>query len=173
LKEVIKEIRASNPERTLVVGPASWNNVEALPLLELPADDPYLIVTFHYYSPFLFTHQGAEWVPTSEAWLGIEWQGSEQEEKAVRRDLDKALMWAEEHKRPLFLGEFGAYSRADMASRVRWTRYVAREAEERSMSWAYWEFAAGFGVYDRGQRDWNEALLRTLIPVEDKPGSGE
>jgi endoglucanase len=32
------------------------------------------------------------------------------------------------------------------------------------MSWAYWEFGAGFGVYDREQNRWNDALLRALVP---------
>ena len=26
-----------------------------------PFDDPNIIYTFHYYDPFIFTHQGATW----------------------------------------------------------------------------------------------------------------
>ena len=46
------------------------------------------------------------------------------------RDLDKAIAWAVKHRRPIYLGEFGAYSKADMESRARWTRFVADEALE-------------------------------------------
>ena len=43
-----------------MVGPTSWNSLADLPLLRLPAD-ANLLVTFHYYEPFQFTHQGATW----------------------------------------------------------------------------------------------------------------
>jgi endoglucanase len=164
LKEAIDTIRETNPNRTIVVGPADWNAISALDRLELPAEDRRLIVTVHYYQPFRFTHQGAEWVSGSEAWLGTTWQGTSSEEKAVARDLDQAARWAEANNRPIYVGEFGAYSKADMESRALWTGYVARQAEERGMSWAYWEFCAGFGVYDRSKREWNEQILEALIP---------
>ena len=64
----------------------------------------------------------------------------------------------------LLLGEFGAYNKADLASRTRWTAFVARSAEERAISWAYWEFGAGFGVYDRSRNAWHEEILRALVP---------
>jgi endoglucanase len=65
---------------------------------------------------------------------------------------------------PLWLGEFGAYSKADLQSRVNWTSFVRQEAEARGISWAYWEFGAGFGIYDREAREWREELLQALIP---------
>ncbi|MCD6289334.1 MAG: glycoside hydrolase family 5 protein [Anaerolineae bacterium] len=166
LVDALQIVRESNPDRWVVIGPVRWNSVSALPGLKLPQDDRHLIVTVHYYSPFHFTHQGAEWVPGSGAWLGTTWKGTPAERSAVERDLDKAATWARSHGCPLFLGEFGAYSKADMDSRVRWTRFVARQAEARDMSWAYWEFCAGFGIYDRGRGGWNRALLEALIPSE-------
>jgi endoglucanase len=62
------------------------------------------------------------------------------------------------------MGEFGAYGKADMQSRVSWTTFMREEAEKRGISWSYWEFGAGFGVYDRGAGAWNEELLWALIP---------
>lgn len=52
------------------------------------------------------------------------------------------------HRRPVFLGEFGVYSRADEATRIAWTTAVRREAEARGFSWAYWELASSFGVLE-------------------------
>jgi len=166
-------VRETNPTREVIIGPTNWNNVDALPRLKLPADDRRLIVTVHYYNPFQFTHQGAEWVQGSDRWLGTQWRGSATEEQAVTRDLERAAAWAATHDRPLYLGEFGAYSKADMASRVRWTSFVARQAESLGMSWAYWEFCAGFGVYDPARRAWNEPLLRALIPLAQAPQGTE
>jgi endoglucanase len=163
--EVLPVIRATNPARNIVIGPADWNGMRALDDLVLPANDRHIIVTFHYYNPFQFTHQGAEWVTGSESWLGTEW-GSNAEEQSVQYDFDLIKRWAIDNQRPIFLGEFGAYSKADMASRVRWTSFVAREAEARGFSWGYWEFCSGFGVYDLTTSQWNEQLVQALIPSQ-------
>jgi endoglucanase len=48
----------------------------------------------------------------------------------------------------MFVGEFGAFSAADMPSRARWTRFVSEESRQLGMSRAYWEFGSGFGAYD-------------------------
>ena len=59
--EAIKEIRRTNPRRTIFVGPGKWNQAGELPNLRLPDNDQNLIVTVHCYDPFNFTHQGATW----------------------------------------------------------------------------------------------------------------
>lgn len=165
LAEALPLIRKSNPTRAIVVGPAQWNNISQLKNLELPAEDKNLIVTFHYYSPFKFTHQGASWTgEKSKAWLGTQWTGSEQEKQAITTHFNEARQWATAHDRPLYLGEFGAYSKADIASRARWTSFVRSEAERRKISWAYWEFCAGFGIYDRDSKKWKTELLNSLLP---------
>jgi endoglucanase len=169
LKEALTAIRETNPTRTVVVGPANWNSVDALGSLELPEDDRHLIVTFHYYEPFQFTHQGAEWVEGADAWLGTTWEGTEAQKRAIVADLDRAAEWGRAQSRPVYLGEFGAYSKADMDSRARWTAFVARTAEERGISWAYWEFCSGFGVFDPTRGAWNEPLLEALVPPGSAP----
>ncbi|WP_152051895.1 glycoside hydrolase family 5 protein [Tautonia marina] len=165
LVEALGVIRASNPDRIVIVGPASWNNFRALETLQLPEDDRRLIVTFHYYDPFPFTHQGAEWVENSDPWLGTSWNGSNTERAEVTSAFDQVATWATEHHRPIVLGEFGAYSKADLASRARWTAFIARQAERRGFSWAYWEFGSGFGAFDPQQGRWRPELLRALVPT--------
>jgi endoglucanase len=164
LQEAIEIIRETNPNRFIIVGPTSWNNISDLEYLILPSNDKKIIVTFHYYSPFHFTHQGAEWVESSNQWLGTNWTGTEFETEAIKSDLDAAAQWADEQNRTLLLGEFGAYSKADFESRVRWTDFIAREAEKRNISWSYWEFCSGFGIYNKGKNQWRTELLEALIP---------
>jgi endoglucanase len=164
LQEAIATIRQTNPGRILIVGPANWYNLGSLSSLKLPADDNNLIVAFHYYNPFQFTHQGAEWVGGSDAWLGTRWSGTPAERQAIQRDFSTAASWGAAQNLPLNVGEFGAYSRADMQSRAFWTEFVARTAEANGMSWHYWEFIAGFGVYNGTAKDWNYPLLYALIP---------
>jgi endoglucanase len=67
----------------------------------------------------------------------------------------------------VLLSEFGAYEKADMASRTRWTSFVARTAESRGMAWAYWEFASTFGAYDPTADAYRPDLLNALLPMTD------
>jgi aryl-phospho-beta-D-glucosidase BglC (GH1 family) len=287
LARALDVIRQSNPTRPVIAGPVGWNNINRLPELQLP-DDANLIVTVHFYEPFQFTHQGAEWVgsppPVGTTWddahLSLAWDNwswdtrvnfvtapdgrpalevsydagwaglylhsgapakgyttlrlatdrtvaleiecgdhtinadsapnwqpttvdisscgditdlklknrspqpqppyllgelsligldSELALLASARDalsaqLSQAKRWADSHGYPLFVGEFGAYSKADLDSRVRWTTAVRELSEALGFSWAYWEFAAGFGIYDPQAETWREPLLRALIP---------
>jgi endoglucanase len=167
IPKLLDVVRASNPKRTVIVGPAQWNGLGGLDKLRLPEKDRDLIVTFHYYSPFKFTHQGAEWVKESKAWKGTTWAGTAKETEELSKDFAKAAAWAKKNDRPLFLGEFGSYHVADMESRARWTRAVAREAEKHGFSWTYWEFGAGFGAYDPKTKAWHEPLLKALL--DQKP----
>jgi endoglucanase len=163
---LLATVRATNPRRPVIVGPGHWNNYRSLDSLQLPDDDRWLIATFHYYEPFQFTHQGASWARGSDAWKGRTWTGTPEQTKALQEDFATAAAWGEKNRRPLYLGEFGAYEVADMDSRAAWTTAVAREAERHKFSWAYWEFGAGFGAYDRQAGRWREPLLRALVPPE-------
>jgi endoglucanase len=161
--DAIEVVRRSNPKRTIVVGPGNWNNVDALIMLALPENDRNLIVTFHFYQPFEFTHQGAEWVINPGA-VGTKWTGTEAEKSLLEIDFDLAYAWGQKYRRPIYLGEFGAYSKGDMESRHVWTDFIARTAEAKGFSWAYWEFCSGFGAYDPASGQWNEPILSALIP---------
>lgn len=163
LAEAIAVVRESNPYRTIMVGPGDWNSLAALPRLVLPESERNLIVTFHYYNPFQFTHQGASWVNGSDAWLGTTW-GSRSEQLAMQNELEQARLWGVTNNRPIFMGEFGAFERAELGYRKLWTEAAARQAENRGFSWAYWEFGSGFGLYNLTKNEWNTALLKALIP---------
>src|SRR5689334_22578342 len=165
LAQSLAIVRETNPGRDVVIGPTSWNAYDWISTLDVP-DDEHLIVTFHYYLPFEFTHQGAEWAgQEAQKWLGTTWEATDAEKAEISAHFDSVAEWAQRHNNVrILLGEFGAYSKADMASRARWTEFVAREAERHGFAWAYWEFAAGFGIYDPDARVLREELLKALIP---------
>ena len=163
IPEILAAVRATNPTRPVIIGPTQWNSIRGLNALELPASDRNLIVTVHYYEPFEFTHQGASWVDGAEKWKGRTWNGDAAEKEAISQQLEKAAAWAKTHDRPIFLGEFGAYQEADLESRARWMRFVARQAERLGFRWAYWEFCAGFGAYDPNDGVWRESLRSALL----------
>jgi endoglucanase len=165
LVEALAVIRARNPTRTVVIGPAFYNSIDHLDELKLPDQDRHLIVTVHYYSPMDFTHQGASWVGR-QGKIGVVWQGTAQERAAITSDFQKARVWATQHDRPIFLGEFGTYDKGDMTSRARYTGYVARTAERFGWSWAYWQFDSNFIVYDIPKHRWVEPIYHALIPPD-------
>lgn len=166
--EVYKVLRDSNPNRTILVGTINGNQIKHLKDLELPENDRNIIVAIHYYSPIQFTHQGAPWSKKNKDLSGIEWTQSKSEEAAVNLDFDMAQDWSKLHDRPLTLGEFGAYEKADMASRIRWTNYIARQAEFRKWSWSYWQFDSDFILYDMDKDEWKSEIRDALIPAKKK-----
>jgi endoglucanase len=162
--EALELVRRTNPTREVIIGPTQWNAYDWVSTLDIPADE-HLIVTFHYYLPFEFTHQGAEWAgEAAQNWLGTTWEGTDEQKEEIARDFDLVADWAERRNVRILLGEFGAYSRADLDSRVRWTAFVRGEAERHGFAWAYWEFGSGFGAYDPEAKTWREDLLKALIP---------
>ena len=162
LKRALDVVRQSNPSRPVVIGPASWNNAEALADLVVP-EDPALIITIHNDAPFQFTHQGAQWVgPESAAWLGTGCCSQAQRAEIVR-PLEIALTWSA-GRWPLWVGEFGAYGKAPDADRLRYTRFAREAMESRGIPWAYWELASGFGIWDPDSGRWREELRDALLP---------
>ena len=153
-------VRKTNPDRVVVIGPTSWNAASDLPPLKMP-NDANLVVTVHNYAPFRFTHQGAEWVSPVLP-VGVTCCSAAQEAE-MTAPLDVATSWSAAKRYPVYVGEFGAYSKADDASRIDFNRKMRTGVEGRGMTWTYWEFAAGFGVYDPVTLSFRQGLLDALL----------
>ncbi|MDX8340309.1 cellulase family glycosylhydrolase [Draconibacterium sp. IB214405] len=163
--DALTTIREDNPERVVLIGTAEYGGLGGLSKLEFPNDDN-IIVTVHYYNPFSFTHQGAEWSDGSDAWLGTEWTDTETERQIVQNEFAPLKALEQEKNIPVHVGEFGSYNKADMDSRERWTTYIARFIESQRWSWAYWEFSAGFGIYNPSDGTYNDRLVDALLHNE-------
>ena len=185
--ETIRIIRESNPKRTIFVGPGKWNSLDEVEKLKLPENDRNLIVTVHSYEPFLFTHQGASWTAPATATTGIVYPGPPSEPVtpaegardknwferynklptaenpsgpvAFTARMEKAARWSAENNRPIHLGEFGAYEKADRESRIRYYTDMRKTAERLGFGWAIWDWKAGFKYWTGTQ------------PVEGMPGA--
>jgi endoglucanase len=78
--EAIRQLRLSNPNRTLFLGPGQWNGLGELKIgsstsLLFPDTDTNLIAAVHCYDPYYFTHQGAEWALPDTATTGVLFPG--------------------------------------------------------------------------------------------------
>ncbi|MDZ7897830.1 MAG: cellulase family glycosylhydrolase [Arcicella sp.] len=163
MADALKSIRKTNPTRAVLVGPGDYNGLGAIPKLKLP-DDKNLILSIHYYNPFQFTHQGAEWIGgDANSWLGTKWEDLEMERNQVESEFSGLKTFLKQNDIPVNIGEFGAYSKADIASRNKWTTFLARWFELRGYSWNYWEFSAGFGIYDPATKTYRQSLVDALI----------
>lgn len=167
--EALSTIRITNPNRAVLMGVANWGGLGSLSDLVIPEDEN-LILTIHYYEPFQFTHQGAEWVSgNSQDWLGTKWENTNLEREEIELQFQFAKVFSEENNIPIHIGEFGAYSRADLDSRVKWTNFLARWFEEQDFSWSYWEFSAGFGIYNPSTRQYLQPLVDALLTTPMSP----
>jgi endoglucanase len=163
LEEALAVIRKTNPLRNVVIGPASWNDIGDLDELRLPEGDGHLIATVHYYLPMEFTHQGVSWNEKTVHLSGIKW-GTDAEKKKVVDDFAGVQRWAVAHHRPILLGEFGAYEKGGLDSRVQYTAHVARAAERFGWAWTYYQFNVNFDVWDMAKDDWVLPIRKALIP---------
>ena len=187
-EEIIKTIRKIAPDHTMIVGFHDWNSRTAL-LESKPFQDPNIIYTFHYYHPFLFTHQGATWsseglpesrnipfpatkdtrlnVPATAQgkWTGQLFESYAEDANAERifRDLKEAKVWSDKHAVPIFVGEFGSYGKyAPEDSRCRHAEAVYSALGKLQIPNAWWEWDAGFNMLKPGTGELSDCMRRAV-----------
>lgn len=164
LADGLAKIRKKNPTRMVVVGTAEWGGLGGLSKLVLP-NDPNIILTIHYYEPFKFTHQGADWTGQNLP-VGVKWDSTAAQIKAIAKDMDQIKQYSETHNVPVYIGEFGAIEYADDVSRAKWIGHLRTVFEEYGFSGAYWEFCSGFGIYDPVLECYRTGMLQALTGFE-------
>jgi endoglucanase len=185
----ITAIRTVDNVHTLIVGPSSYNSYTDLSLLPVYTD-PNLIYTFHFYDPFVFTHQGATWptpsmaslanvpfpynaatMPTVPADLSGTWVagsiGNYMNDGTVAKVhslIDMAVAFKTSRNVKMYCGEFGVYiPNSNDADRVNWYREVRTYLEQKGIAWTTWDYQGGFGLFKKGS---NEQFLNDLnIPL--------
>jgi endoglucanase len=176
LGNAITVIRKSNPTRPIIADAGDWSQISGLSKLRLP-DDPNLIVSFHYYTPHEFTHQCVNFIEGAIDWCGTKWENTAEAAALINQDFDVVSQWGTAQQRPVFMGEFGSISAADLESRVKWTAAVREAAVAYGFSWGYWDLCDTtvngdrytFGLFDcytypSDPTKWNQEMLRALIP---------
>ncbi len=177
--KVLATIRAIDQKHTIIVGPAGWNSYNNLQYMSTYPDNN-LIYTFHFYDPFLFTHQGASWtdpamaslsgvpfpydaakMPACPSDLKNTWIESKLNNykndgtiKRVKELIDIAVEFKNKRNVPIFCGEFGVYiPNSSPADRVYWYQIVRKYLEEKGIAWTSWDYTGGFGIFEQGGND--------------------
>lgn len=178
-QNVIDAIRTVDTEHYIIVGGTNYNSYTTLADLPL-YDDTRLIYTFHFYDPFLFTHQGASWGEPSMVNLAgvpfpykaaampqipIDLKGTWVEGALnnyandgtiakVKQLLDIAIDFKTTYNVPVFCGEFGVYMpNSDNTERVAWYEIVRRYLEDNDIAWTIWDYKHAFGLFNRNSNE--------------------
>ena len=159
-RELLAIVREKHPDRWVVVGSAGWGGLDAL-LKSRPPEDGRILLTFHSYEPYDFTHQGASFSDDPPP-VGRRW-GTNEERDLMEMGANLAAEFANEHGHPILLGEFGVYEDVPLDQRVAWTRAMREFAEERNIGWCYWDYATTFKAYNIDRETWIRSILSALI----------
>lgn len=171
----IRQIRATEPDRVIVLGANRWQMPSNLPALEVPAGDKNLILSVHTYSPFLLTHHLADWTPLKVYTGPVHYPGPVVDAKTqeqlmasgqreitdlignaredwgpaqLRAELEPAIRRARELGLPLYCGEFGCLPTVPRADRLAYYRDIVGVFADAGMAWANWEYKGDFGLFE-------------------------
>lgn len=61
-KQLYDKVRGVAPDLPIVLTPGCWRTLEGLEYMSLDGYDDKIIIDFHFYEPFYFTHQSLPWV---------------------------------------------------------------------------------------------------------------
>ena len=177
---VISEIRKLEPDRTIIMGSNKWQTVGTFKDLQVPENDKNIILSFHYYEPFLLTHYTAPWSRIKDLRIDFKYPGQmidttlyktldndnlelvkEYNRTTGRDTLDndiyQAVEIAHRYKLPLYCGEFGCYPSTDMSLRQLWYKDMMAVFDKYNIAWAHWNYKNDFPVVD----------AETLEPITD------
>lgn len=166
-------IRKADKKRTLIVGASNYNSIYELSRTERLADEN-IIYTVHFYEPFIFTHQGAQWVGDQVATTGVSFPYNAENFPALnaktkgtwgetnyyqyRTDgneqslTDKLLIvkkWATKYDVPLICTEYGVYNKyTDQDSRCRYIKAVRQSLKKLNIPGILWEYNDNFSIFN-------------------------
>lgn len=151
LTPALAAVRATNPDRPVIIGGENWSGIDSLATLQLP-DDPNVYPTFHYYEPFQFTHQGADWVDPVPP-LGRAYGIADDAERLVR-DVQKIRDYSARTGLLPFMGETGAHTTVPLGERVQYHAAVTKAFAPLGIGMCTWAYTNTFPFYDSDKKAW-------------------
>lgn len=169
----VKAIRALEPERTIVIGSNKWQQVQTFDVLKVPENDKNILLSFHFYEPFLLTHWHASWtdlkkyegpvhypgviltqsefdnLPDEIKPVAKNWVNREFNKKWIQEQWKKPIEKAKKLGLPLYCGEFGIITGPPQEDMLRWHQDMIDLFEENGIGYANWNYKSGsFGLLD-------------------------
>lgn len=161
LDPALAAVRRSNPDRPVIYGGQKWSGIDSLATLTLP-DDRQIYPTFHYYEPFAFTHQGAQWVAPDVPPPGRRY-GSAADAERLKTDVAKITAYTARTGMVPFMGESGAYeAHIPLAQRAAYTKAVHDAFVPAGVPVCQWAYKNTFPFYDKASGKWLPGLRAAL-----------
>ena len=170
LARAFAAVRALEPDRAIVIGSNRWQSVDTFDQLRVP-DDPNIVLSYHFYEPFLLTHYDTSWtfldgyggpvhypgvilteaefdsLPDDEKELVAGYVGKEFNREILAAMMEKPLRVARELGLPLYCGEYGAFDTAPGEDRLNWYRDMQAIFDAHGISSANWNYKSDqFGL---------------------------
>ena len=166
----VEAIRKLEPNRTILLGPNQWNGYNNAKYLRIPANDPNLIISFHFYTPMLLSHYRAGWtddpglanlaVPVhypgqliADADMDSLSNNIARQGKMVynvnvlENELMSIIDVGKKYNLPINCGEYGIISNAPDADKNRWFRDLYTIFERHRISRTNWDYkSSDFGM---------------------------
>lgn len=185
--KVHKALREREPNRTLVIGSNKWQGHWTFKYLKVPEGDPNIILSFHYYNPFILTHRGAWWAPIGQyegpiTYPGVmiseddyaaapdsvkpvleEYRSIEWNREMIHQQMADAIEVAQKYGLQLFCGEWGVYEPVDRELAYAWTRDMISVFDEFNIAWTTWCYDADFGFWDQAKHDYKDKPLVDIL----------
>lgn len=183
--KAVAVVRSKEPKRIIVIGSNRWQSADTFDQLKVPEGDPNILLSFHFYEPFLLTHHLAGWTSIGAYKGSVRYPGQTVDEadltnlpealgKEIRRKngrwdrariaagMAKPLALAQKTQLPLYCGEWGCLPTVPRESRLAWYRDMASVLNENGIGWATWDYKGGFGLRTpNGKAD--DALIGILV----------
>lgn len=179
----VQVIRKTEPERTIVIGSNKWQQVQTFDVLKIPAGDKNILLSFHFYEPFLLSHWNAGWtqlkgytgpvhypdtilhqaefdsLPPEMKPLVENWVGKSFNKAWILEQWQKPIQKSKELGLPLYCGEFGIITGPSQEDMLRWYQDMIDLFEENGIGYANWNYKSGsFGLID-GKGEKRTALI--------------
>ncbi|WPP51329.1 glycoside hydrolase family 5 protein [Catalinimonas niigatensis] len=178
-------IRALEPERTIVIGSNRWQSADTFDALEVPENDENILLSFHFYEPFLLTHYQASWTDLADYTGPVHYPGqivTEEELEALASPIKnmaesrmrtynqdtleymmrKPLRVAQEKGLPLYCGEWGVIEHAPDEARQQWYRDMIHIFEKNNIAYANWDYKSNsFGLINSDESV-NDELVQII-----------
>lgn len=186
IANAVRVIRKNESNRTIVIGSNKWQQVATFDDLKVPENDKNIILSFHFYEPFLLTHWNASWTQQkgytgpvhypgviltenefnhlSQKSKNIvnDWVGKSFDKNWIQNQWQKPIQKAKKLGLPLYCGEFGIITGPKVPDMERWYQDMIDLFEKNNIAYANWNYKSGsFGLLD-GNGKKRENFIRII-----------